>query len=67
MEWQPIETAPKDRRILALTDEKTVVIVEWAVFSEKEPCFDDVWGGYEFRRDGELTDWMPVPDPPVRT
>ena len=59
MEWQPIETAPKDGTpILGFADGKQA-IVEWLEYWKL--C---VWGS--FADDGKWwpTHWMPLPPPP---
>ena len=64
MEWQPIETAPRDgtRVILAALDEFYVRVAEG--------YFDDEWfwstDSYrELGREGiSPTHWMPLPEPP---
>jgi hypothetical protein len=67
MEWQPIETAPKDKMvILGLpdfeSDEGWVVAGEYC-----EHGVDDGAGWYnQFERDCQIhpTHWMPLPTPP---
>ena len=72
MEWQPIETAPKDGRSLLLTDESIPTRdVEYQI------CFVGSWSAtvndwaddYNLSRglSGEdfiITHWMPPPEPP---
>jgi hypothetical protein len=64
--WQPIENAPKDRRILAygkvgLEPEAGIATVKWC----------DTWWVCDPNEASEympercdLTHWMPLPDPP---
>lgn len=65
-EWQPIETAPKDGRLIALYDDR-VVVGCW------NPTLGDGWYFWD-GSDGELncwipgygpSHWMPLPAPPV--
>lgn len=70
MDWQPIETAPKDGRTILVFDDGEVVTVKWR--------YDDRWGGAwgseDYIQDGSIYDdaliahspthWMPLPDPP---
>lgn len=59
MEWQPIETAPRDvRGILAIDINKKIRVVWW---NNDEKMFEDE---RSFIVDGCLTHWMPLPDPP---
>jgi Protein of unknown function (DUF551) len=57
-DWQPIETAPKDRPFL----------IYWQQSLIGQPCVDIVsWQEYqEILGYGEppATHWMPLPDPP---
>lgn len=51
--WQPIETAPKDGSILAVTRNGIV----------KQVCWNNgIWAGAGY--DIKLTHWMPLPKPP---
>ncbi len=72
MDWQPIETAPKDgTELIGLVGKRAITIqsrkhyVKWP-HEEGGPTFKDVWT--EVRGD-ELrpcnpTNWMPMPEPP---
>ena len=78
MEWQPIETAPKDGTKVLIADrygniETSRYIQEW---SEKEVFVrhakdGDVyktekldWGYWDAELEGTTSYWMPLPDPP---
>jgi hypothetical protein len=71
MEWQPIETAPKDGTIIDV----------WAKYGDGGERYPNaefirgewrVWGidGFEspgyVKIDGTATHWMPVPGPPAK-
>lgn len=73
MEWQPIETAPKDGT--------PVLLFEWRGDPWEEPEANIFVGEWDHHRDGELyktqwvcteyeafnhnpTHWMPLPPPP---
>jgi len=67
MNWQPIETAPKDgTEILVWCAQfKCAVVVAWTV-SVWVPC-GGAWVGEENRSDTTewpATHWMPLPEPP---
>lgn len=57
MEWQPIETAPEEQRVLGFVREGEAEIVIY-------------WGegeGWSLESTGEtveITHWMPLPEPP---
>lgn len=57
-EWQPIETAPKDGRILIASD--TYVCI--GVWSDKHKCFTDEHDGLD--RFYSVDGWMHLPEPP---
>lgn len=66
-EWQPIETAPKNKRFLAVDKERAQYDDGWAV------CDYNGYGGYlnvcgvggyEIETDIRPTHWMPLPEPP---
>ncbi len=61
MEWQPIETAPRDAtHVLGYADGEmtTVYWTTWGGWSLVAP------GGYAEEDDWEPTHWMPLPAPP---
>jgi hypothetical protein len=60
--WQPIETAPKDQRILLLAD-GDVYLGEWNAYRSTPQFEPELWEGPVFD-DGHFTHWMPLPDPP---
>jgi hypothetical protein len=78
-EWQPIETAPKDRPIFLYAD-GSVWVSEWCPFDPEfdEPGEEPYWrmvqldegisGGYGiegYSLDLHPTHWMPLPAPPA--
>lgn len=67
MSWQPIETAPKDVRVLVCgKDFFGDVVVTGAIASTLfEDCWDIVGaGGYECEFEVTPTHWMPCPELP---
>lgn len=70
MEWQPIETAPKDRDILLYTNCRGVVRGRWndcKYATKPRPYWthdrERIWGTVACRAD-QPTHWMPLPEPP---
>lgn len=70
MEWQPIETAPKDKDILVFVSDGEYSQVDIANWQEYYPdgfnwaaarCVDGLHLG------GTVTNWMPLPEPPKDT
>lgn len=70
MEWQPIETAPKDGTPVLLTiagrplepdEDAHCAVGRWSddAWGEEDWCMDagDFWSG--------ATHWMPLPEPPT--
>jgi len=55
MEWQPIETAPKDG---------TVIIVYAPDFFQTAAWTDGIWTNASESWLGDVTHWMPLPEPP---
>ena len=75
MEWQPIETAPKDKVILAYRpdahDWGKVAPAKWddQRHHKKPQPFWSIWlriGSTTESRAWVPTHWMPLPDPPNR-
>lgn len=64
-EWQPIETAPKDREILAFDQQIGVAIIRWDY--TWVAWFDGrmVVDGYGDPEYFTPTHWMPLPLPPI--
>jgi hypothetical protein len=58
--WQPIETAPKNQRILACVSNEywNIEIVQW---HER----DNAWIYGDFDHWMQPTHWMPLPTPPT--
>lgn len=68
-DWQPIETAPKDRRLL-LWDGHDMLIGFWGV-SPSPYCFAGWTTGWETASGYDVgyapispTHWQPLPEPP---
>lgn len=65
MGWRPIETAPKDKRVLVWSGQE-LYAARWA----KNPYTnDEAWIVAEWGEDGDQalvrpTHWMPLPEPP---
>ena len=60
MEWQPIETAPKDvMETVLIASSEGVQLAWWSMWCKGwvTPEGKDVWA--------EPTNWMPLPAPPV--
>jgi hypothetical protein len=60
MEWQPIETAPKDGRLILAAHDETyqggVVVISWRHEYNAWADYDcDFW---------KPSHWMPLPEPP---
>ena len=62
MDWQPIETAPKDgtRIIVSKINGPVWCDVKW----EKMKRVPDRWASFICRLPFEPTHWMPTPEPP---
>ena len=58
MEWQPIETAPKDGRLILAWEEPEITyrLTFWG---------NSEWRYYPFGVECSPTHWMPLPDPPT--
>jgi hypothetical protein len=68
MNWQPIETAPKDGTfILGYYADRPWL---WDIVQWDAGYLGGAWWGGGHENDGPLfppTHWMPLPDPPVAT
>jgi hypothetical protein len=68
MNWQPIETAPKDGTSVLLADNDEIQICQWSernVFGVREWCYGHCEGEYNSRYTFDCpTHWMPLPEPP---
>lgn len=74
MEWQPIETAPKDGTIILAADGRQVVAAYWNMAPKAFGAdhaypwtFLDETNGTNGLMDGFLTHWMPLPASPTPT
>jgi len=68
-EWQPIETAPQDGTAILAWDGTARLVVEYNTDSlpNGEGFWIVVvpqWWGWGEERNGDLTHWMPIPEPP---
>jgi hypothetical protein len=75
MNWQPIETAPKDGTdVLVMYMHIETQVVHNAFFNVDDPGEEPAWWSYDksevsrIRLDGFMTPthWMPLPAPPER-
>jgi hypothetical protein len=60
MNWQPIDTAPKDKRVL-IYDGECVYIASYEYDSEMEI---NAWIESDNFWISNVTHWMPLPEPP---
>lgn len=71
MEWQPIETAPKDGTELILFDEMVCIGSwrnDWNFQDEPKQWFDNTFDDYSCGYGStplKPTHWMPLPEPPT--
>ena len=70
MEWQSIDTAPKDGTVVLIYDQDTVMCGYWddGLDDEGDYFVEPGWIGYDPHE--ETTDlspqyWMPLPKPPI--
>ena len=64
IDWQPIETAPRDgKRILVIDADGLVDVAQWGIGAWFQP--EGIWtgGGGDYGI-YSATHWMPLPDPP---
>jgi hypothetical protein len=71
MEWQPIETAPKDGSLILCGNKMEIAIASWSTSAWVSKKQDDgsygAWLVFDARSDSETispSHWMPLPDPP---
>lgn len=73
-QWQPIETAPKDRDILLLESGRTPHEGKWLTRAGLQYTWKNYippdgwyWAGYAEKPVGPInaTHWMPLPEPPT--
>jgi len=64
MEWQPIETAPKDgTHVLLYVDKGAAVNITGGFWDNHPKCGCWIAGGYT-RKQFPPTHWMPLPEAP---
>lgn len=72
MEWQPIETAPKDKDVLLYLPRRGAIRGQWnsdkyARVPRPYWSHDREWiFGVRETRDCQPTHWMPLPAPPIQ-
>lgn len=60
-EWQPIETAPKDRSVLL-----AAWVASGPYYVREVGWWEEADGGFwSFPSEGVPTHWMPLPEPPL--
>ena len=66
MQWQPIETAPKDGTVIILFDGKSVWAGRWIGHSYYPwVAIDNHIYGPRGLKAKDVTHWMPLPPPPT--
>jgi hypothetical protein len=63
MEWQPIETAPRDYTDILVVNDRGQAVVFWEKVDEKWIVQDHKHCDRPLRG-SEPTHWMPLPEPP---
>lgn len=61
-EWQPIETAPKDGTLILLYPTNGDGQISTGYWWEHANCWGAGGGWFD---DGEVSHWMPLPEPPI--
>jgi len=68
MEWQPIDTAPKDGRVIILANFEEACIITgaphvWAAYFSDADAEDPWWGVSHAgaNNNGDPTHWIPLP------
>jgi hypothetical protein len=66
MQWQPIETAPRDNRarLIWVPESRCVFCVAWREADDEAPAGWGVFGGSWRDRIQAPSHWMPLPPPP---
>lgn len=71
MNWQPIETAPKDGTLILILHHGQVYAGVWGKGVKVEDGYSwgviDKWGDYNAMMDTAPTHWMPLPETPEQT
>lgn len=67
MNWQPIETAPKDRELLIWRGRPCIARWDDQRYHKTPRPFWNDYGvfGVVWMRDNPPTHWMPLPEPPT--
>lgn len=76
MEWQPIETAPKDGTNILISDGSSITTAYWTDEEEdydwiEDPTqkivYEEGWMTSDFDVGDDATHWMHLPRPPKET
>ena len=66
MQWQPIETAPKDGRpVIVRLDEGEIIVARFSRDKIGTGWWDEHANSCQSWADANATHWMPLPDPPT--
>ncbi len=60
MEWQPIESAPRDGTLILAVEKGGPILIEWESGGRNE----GFWRDQDHYVHTEATHWMPLPEPP---
>lgn len=60
-EWQPIETAPKEVKVIVWSQAIVCPCIAYRI----EGQWADSEGDWDLRDDEQPTHWMPLPEPPT--
>lgn len=67
MQWQPIETAPKDGDEILAWNPYGAVVASWQKWPNTAGGYWSTGCGCENDRAVKVTHWMPLPEPPNPT